>query len=144
MRTSQIVRALRTALLAVTVLALSMPMFWMIDAMQAGQIEAQAQQSPHTHTLRFDESRSEQEVLEVVTEDPQSADGCGSIAASGHADTALTAQHVARVSTPVSECQLAMITPPALSTQQRMRIERLLLPIPPVHEVPTSPPLVAA
>jgi len=143
MRTSPVVHALKTALLALTVLALSMPMFWMIDAMQAGQLESQAQQSPHSHTLRFDESRSEQEVLKVLAEDQQGADGPDTSAGGDRVDASFTAQHTARVPSPVREWQLAMIAPPTLSTQQRIRIERLLLPIPPVHEVPTSPPLVA-
>lgn len=134
-------RAFARLLTLLTVLTLSMPTFWMIDIMQATQ-SAHSPQTSHSsqQTLRFDESRSEQETLEVVSGDE--AEGSPGLDAQtsdteGLSHAALTHQSAAVV-------HESLIQAPGLSALERQRISRLLIPLSPVKEVPTTPPLVAA
>lgn len=133
-------RALARLLTLLTVLALSMPTFWMIDALQAKQA-ASVPQSPHSsqQTLRFDESRSEQESLDVVTDDNTEGDADrGGQGADNEQHLQSAVSHA-----PAAVIRESLIPAPALSTLERERISRLLIPLSPVKEVPTSPPLVA-
>ncbi|MDI6021945.1 hypothetical protein QBL02_00130 [Leucobacter sp. UT-8R-CII-1-4] len=134
-------RAFARLLTLLTVLTLSMPTFWMIDVMQAAQ-NANSPQTSHSsqQTLRFDESRSEQETLEVVSDDKP--EGSPGLDAQGSDTEGLV--HAALTHPTAAVVRESFIPAPALSGLERQRISRLLLPLSPVKEVPTSPPLVAA
>lgn len=133
-------RALTRALTLLTVFALSMPLFWMIDIMQA-QRSAHAPHDSHStqQTLRFDESRSEHDKLEV-TSDEQTPDdtGLGMRNADGEQHAPILLSHA-----PAAVIREAFLLSPALTARERQRISRLLIPLDPVQEVPTTPPLVA-
>ncbi len=140
MRALQILRILLTMLVA---FALSMPLFWMIDALQSHQVTASTEFAPNT--LRFDESRSEQDTLSRVTEGVQAhqirhctAEESPLIAASTYLLTA-TGTHA-----PQAVLRSSCIPPPALQRHERQQLSRLLMPLSPHREVPTTPPLVAA
>ena len=137
---SRVPRALARLLTLLTVLALSMPTFWMIDVLQARHgADTPATSHSSQQTLRFDESRSEQETLDVVTDD--NTEGNADRGAQG-ADNDHYAQTVVSHA-PAAVIQESLIPAPALSVLERQRISRLLIPLSPVEEVPTSPPLVA-
>lgn len=134
-------RVFARLLTLLTVLTLAMPTFWMIDIMQAVH-SAHAPQTSHSsqQTLRFDESRSEHETLDVVSDDE--AEGSPGLDAQGSETEGLA--HVAPAHHSPADVRESFVPAPTLSALERHRISRLLLPLSPVKEVPTSPPLVAA
>lgn len=134
-------RSLLTLLLA---FALFVPTFWVIDAMQGEAASPDA--SAGEVTLRFDESRTQQEIVF-----DEGAEDVSISAPPGHAEDSGSRSHGSQVITHVpSVAASAVLWPmtefrlPPLLTVERLRLSRLLLPEQPSLRVATPPPLLLA
>ncbi|GAA2177381.1 hypothetical protein GCM10009847_03040 [Leucobacter tardus] len=149
-------RSILTLLLA---FALFTPTFWIIDAMQ--EASASAASGSVKSTLRFDESRSEQETLveptlrfdesrseqQIVLDDGSDDAGvAGSDAddAGEPISASPVVKHLSSLASPPGARAMVELRLPPLMSVDRVRLSRLLLPEQPLMRVATPPPLLPA
>lgn len=132
-------RSILTLLLA---FALFTPTFWIIDAMQGNSSSAAS--SSGESTLRFDESRSEQEI--VLDDGSDEAEDTGSDAddVGDPISASPVVKHLSSLASPPGARAMVELRLPPLMSIDRVRLSRLLLPEQPLMRVATPPPLLPA